>query len=425
MYDLLLTNARVFFPLGYSRPLMDIAIFNGKIVEVGCALNAVEAIKTLDVRGNVVMPGFVDVHLHGDTAYTAADGSAHAQIQAYKSEYATLRRRYKDKGRDEIAEDMYQRTVRLLSNCAAKGTTAAKLQISFDSPWSRSAMDAYRAAKAEVRHYMDVRCTVPYMPSMDAEWRKLAMQGQIDFIGGHPCLMRQGGEIGYAEDVEAQAERLIQLSREYGLPLDLHMDESPQDPLRGIRYIANRALEKKDFRLYGRVTLSHISALNVPGLSENEALDAVNRCAKANIHITELTSQNMVTMGAPYWRGVTRLHALFDAGANITLATGNIRDELHPFGNGDLLEEALTTAQAHKLGTRMELCRLLELITFNSAKAMLLTDYGALPGCNADLVVLEGISPEEVLRSRAKRLYVIKNGKFVAQNGELLPPEMR
>ncbi len=45
--------------------------------------------------------------------------------------------------------------------------------------------------------------------------------------------------------------------------------------------------------------------------------------------------------------------------------------------------------------------------------------YGIQPGKKADLVILDATSPEEAIVTQAKRLYVIKNGRIVVENGIL------
>lgn len=58
--------------------------------------------------------------------------------------------------------------------------------------------------------------------------------------------------------------------------------------------------------------------------------------------------------------------------------------------------------------------------TFNAARNALLEDYGTSLGCKADLVVLDSSSPSSAIVEQAKKLCVIKGGKIVARNGELV-----
>lgn len=61
--DILIKNGRVIDGTGNSWFNADIAITNGKIIYIGKSKNIIAA-KTLDAKGLIVAPGFIDVHTH-------------------------------------------------------------------------------------------------------------------------------------------------------------------------------------------------------------------------------------------------------------------------------------------------------------------------------------------------------------------------
>src|SRR5690348_15319721 len=63
-YDLLVTGGEVIDPGAGLRGVMDVGVAGGKIVEVGAALPAAEARRTLSAKGRLVTPGLVDIHAH-------------------------------------------------------------------------------------------------------------------------------------------------------------------------------------------------------------------------------------------------------------------------------------------------------------------------------------------------------------------------
>lgn len=63
-YDLLLRGGRVIDAKNRIDGVMDVAIKDGKIARVAPGLSAGDAIKTIDVRGMVVAPGLIDLHVH-------------------------------------------------------------------------------------------------------------------------------------------------------------------------------------------------------------------------------------------------------------------------------------------------------------------------------------------------------------------------
>jgi N-acyl-D-amino-acid deacylase len=68
-YDLLIRNARVIDGSGKPAFKADIAIKDGKIARLG-RINASEARQTVDAKGQIVAPGFIDVHTHVESIYS-------------------------------------------------------------------------------------------------------------------------------------------------------------------------------------------------------------------------------------------------------------------------------------------------------------------------------------------------------------------
>lgn len=63
-YDLLLQGGRVIDPANGADAPRDVAIAAGKIARVASGIPASEAQKVIDVRGLIVTPGLVDIHVH-------------------------------------------------------------------------------------------------------------------------------------------------------------------------------------------------------------------------------------------------------------------------------------------------------------------------------------------------------------------------
>ncbi len=65
MLDLLIRNGKVVDGTGAAARKADVAVKDGRIVEVG-GLAEAEASRVLDAAGRVVAPGFIDIHSHND-----------------------------------------------------------------------------------------------------------------------------------------------------------------------------------------------------------------------------------------------------------------------------------------------------------------------------------------------------------------------
>src|SRR5580698_3730991 len=63
-YDLLLRGGHVIDAANHIDAVMDIAIKDGHIAQVAPNLKPADAIKTIDVKGMIVTPGLIDMHVH-------------------------------------------------------------------------------------------------------------------------------------------------------------------------------------------------------------------------------------------------------------------------------------------------------------------------------------------------------------------------
>ena len=72
---MIFTNARIIFP-DAIRGDVDVMVRDGKIVEIRAP--APHADKTIDLHGNFLAPGLIDVHVHGANGHDAMDANAKA-----------------------------------------------------------------------------------------------------------------------------------------------------------------------------------------------------------------------------------------------------------------------------------------------------------------------------------------------------------
>src|ERR1700692_4643975 len=62
--DLLLRGGRVIDPANDRDDIADVAIRNGRVIAVGADAQDIVAKRQIDVRGAIVTPGFIDMHVH-------------------------------------------------------------------------------------------------------------------------------------------------------------------------------------------------------------------------------------------------------------------------------------------------------------------------------------------------------------------------
>src|SRR6266446_5441769 len=70
MYDLVLTGGTVVDPAAALQGINDIAIHDGRIAQIAPAIPADDTRRIIDVAGNVVSPGLIDLHAHVFEGFT-------------------------------------------------------------------------------------------------------------------------------------------------------------------------------------------------------------------------------------------------------------------------------------------------------------------------------------------------------------------
>jgi len=117
----------------------------------------------------------------------------------------------------------------------------------------------------------------------------------------------------------------------------------------------------------------------------------------------------------PKRRGMTRVKELMEAGVNVAFGHDALLDPWYSFGSHDMIEVAHMGLHVGQMTGVEQMGRIFEAITYNGAKVLGLEGYGLEPGCKGDLVILQASTPQEALRLRPARLFVIRRGKVIAE----------
>ncbi len=416
-YDVVIANGTLFLSYG-EMGKRDIGVKDGRIVAVEDRLEKSDADIVINASDKVVVPGFVDSHIHMDKAFSAdADGCC-GLLDACNHSKQEFTAYYQGWSSEDIISDMMENIEKVVQQCIVNGTSAVRINVAVNPVVRTAGLQAVNRIREKYKEKIDILVTADCPTGMEKEWEDALRHGWIDFIGGYPNLKEDARthRICYDDRKLRNAEYIFALSEKYKLPVDLHCDESDEPDFTLFRYICEQTWRRQ---MEGEVTVSHITALGARGAEEEAVADAIAWCAKAGVHVTTLTGQNLFLMPEDR-RGTTRVKQLRDAGVRVAIASDNVRDAFCPFGNYDLMEEALLTAQVHKLGTDRELLDIMNMITYFPAASCKLEAYGLLPGCAANLVILDADYVPEALRSQAKKSYVMHLGKIVAKNGKIV-----
>ena len=405
MYDFIVKNSNLYLGDGKLLTDIDVAVKDGYIVKTAKDIQTEEGAVVYQAEGRLLTPGFMDTHMHIDKAFTMQNDATVSLIGACAnserfSDY------YYGWTEEQIYDEIMEHAGRVAEMCIVHGTSLLRSNVLFTPSWNTIALQAMTDLKKKYAAYLDIQTCVSFPEEYRKELLAAAAKGEIDCIGGYPHL---------APDYKAVTEDCFRLAEEFGLPADLHCDEADVTNIDCFRYITECTGK---YHMEGRVTCGHVTALNATGISESAAEDAIKRAAEAGLNVTSLTSCNMYLMNMTR-RGPSRVRQLTEAGVNVSVASDNVRDTFRPFGNCDLLEEALLTAQVHKLAGTEWLRKTMDLVTYHPAATALAENYGLSEGCRADFSLLDAPTPEEAILSRAKCRLVFKNGRPAAKDGKL------
>jgi cytosine/creatinine deaminase len=197
-FDLIFRNART----RASAIPLDIGIAGGRIAAIAPQL-ACEAAE-IDVGGRLVLPGFVDTHIHLDKARLLGRcGHDHASVSEAVAAVAAMKREF-------TVDDIYARGAKVIERAVVHGTTRMRTHVEIDPRIGLRGFEAIKALKHDYAWAIDLSpCVFP-------------QEGLTKDPGAEELLvaaLRDGGEaIGgcpYMDtDPNAHLERIFDLAQQ-------------------------------------------------------------------------------------------------------------------------------------------------------------------------------------------------------------------
>jgi cytosine deaminase len=412
MIDLILRNAI----LQDSTEHIDIAIDAGVLIASGPGLNY-QSSQELDLKGRLLIPGFIDPHVHLDIAlmnpWSQPGRQEEFHLLSDLNDAIELRRK------SFSPQDIERRAGAALELASRHGVTHLRAQCHLDTEIGLNHIKALQHVKEAYAGRVSVQIVA--FPQQGF-WRNpgtLDLYREAFRIGAD--VMGCASNLDYDEsgyvDFKKHIDTAFNLAMEIDVDLDIHADLGIPRSITleelEIVHIARKTIETG---YQGRVTAGHVCALD-SALPE-VAQQVIQLILEAGISV--VSQPDLYRLGREDThntrRGLTRVKELLTAGVNVTFASNNVRDALRPMGNLDPLEEALILSYGAHMDTIEEFNTLLKMCTYHGAKALGVQNYGLEPGCNADLVVLDACSPSAAIVGQVEKNYVFKAGQLMASS---------
>jgi len=386
MVDQLFINAA-----GPDGQPLELAVADGRFAAIGKQLPRTDGAALVDLGGQLVLPGFVDGHIHLDKSFVGDRWHPHRPAQTLRERLAI------EKQELALAPAIAERADALVAQAAAFGTVAMRSHVDVDATTGLDNLRAVSAVRERWRGIVDIELVAfPQAGVMScpgsAQVLDAAMREGAQVIGGIDPDTLDG-------DSEGQLDVVFGIAERHGVKVDIHLHEPGLGGIGQLRRIAERtrALDMK-----GRVAVSHAYSLGEVDEAQVDRIAAV--LADAGVAIMT---------NAPGDRPFPPVRRLRAAGVEVFLGNDNIRDAWWPYGNGDMLQRAMLLGYRSGFYTDEELCMALKMATGAGARVIGLQGYGLAVGNEATFLVLDAPNAAAAVAGVPCRRRIVRRGRFV------------
>jgi cytosine deaminase len=407
--DHVFRNARI---AGRPGEPCDISWRNGRIAAIES--NLVCDAPSTDVGGRLVVPGFIETHIHLDKSCILG----RCQCEKGTLDEAIVAVAAAKRGFTQ--EDVYERASRTLEKAIKQGTTRMRTHVEVDPRIGLTSVHALLKLKKDYAFAIDLQlCAFPQEGLLDdpgcEDVMVAALEAGVDVVGGAPYMDK---------DSHGQIARIFALAQRFNVDIDFHLDFGLDTAHLDVLEVCRLADETG---WGGRIAVGHVTKFSALPKADLDSLS--KRLAASGVAVTTLPSTDLFLIGREYEanvpRGVTPVHRMVEHGVNCSISTNNVLNPFTPFGDCSLVRMANLYANITQVSrpADMELC--LEMVTARSARLLNLSDYGIAVGNPADFVVLDCTDAQSAIAELAQPLMVFKRGQMTVSRPAptLLRPE--
>ncbi len=381
--------------------IKDIGVTGGRIVSITETGAPTSASELIDLEGILVVPGFVEGHIHLDTSFY---GDAWIPHKPCTNGFDVHERVAFQAQNMAQAAPMDERARNQLDLCIANGSAYMRSHVMVDGSVGLKSLETVLAVREEYRGLIDIQLVAfPQSGILKSpgtpELLDQAIAMGADLVGGLDPA-------SFDRDVEKHLDVVFGVAEKHGVDVDIHLHDGGTLGLFTIEQICARA---RSLSMGGHVTISH--AYGLGDLSFEAAKRAAALIAESGVSIMT---------NAPGAHSFPPVALLRTAGVTVFSGSDNIRDSWWPYGDGDMLGRAMMIGYRSGFYTDDELKVAFDVVTESGAKALRLEGYGLQIGAKADFVTLKAEHVPEAVVAVPKGRAVYKAGKLVAKDGAVL-----
>ncbi len=395
MTKTIFTNAKL-----ADGTLHDIHVENGRITGIQPATEASASGIVVDIAGDLLVPGFVEGHIHLDTSFYGGKWVPHRPCTNGFDVHERVAFQAENMAK---AEPMAERAIKQLELCVSHGTLQMRSHVMVDGSVGLKSLETILAVREQYRDVIDIQLVAfpqsgilksPGTPELLDE----AIGLGADLIGGLDPA-------SFDRDVSAHLDVVFGIAEKRGVDADIHLHEGGTMGAFTIEEICART---EALGMQGHVSISH--AYGLGDLPVDAARKIAARIARSGISIMT---------NAPGHHSFPPVALLRSEGVNVFSGSDNIRDSWWPYGDGDMLRRAEIIGYRSGFFTDAELQAAFDIVTTAGAKALRLNGYGIEVGAKADFVAIAAEHVAEAVVGFPGNRKVFKQGRLVADQGQV------
>lgn len=401
-------NAKIYRNEAATEMIVD----NGKITHIG--INLPKCDEEIDINGKLVLPPYVDPHLHLDYVYTlselgqegAGSGTLFEAIELWPQFKKTL-----------TVESVKRLAMKGIRDEVSQGVQHIRTHIDVTDP-KFTALKAMLEMKEELKETVDIQIVAfpqegMYMYKGGRDLVEEALKMGADVVGGIPHY-EPAREFG-----EKSVHDTVKLALKHDKLIDVHCDET-DDPHSRFLELLNALVFMEDYG--SKTTASHTCSFG--SADDSYAYRMMDIFKKSNINFISCPTENVYLQGRqdtyPKRRGLTRVKEFIESGINVAFAQDSINDPWYPMGNGNMMNILDNGIHLAQIMSKKEVETNFDLITYNGARCLNIQDtYGLEVGKAANFIVLNETSVYDAIRRRVDVLASVRNGNFLFRKREM------
>lgn len=387
--------------------LKDIRTEDGRFAKIGENLAAKDGEEVIDLGGKLVLPPFIESHVHLDTCLTAGEPKWNMSGTLFEGiETWALRKESLTK------KDVKERVNRAVRMQAANGIQFVRTHVDITDP-KLTAMEAMLELREELKDFVEIQIVAFPQEGILSypNGRQLmidAVNMGADAVGAIPHFefTREYSveSLNFAMNLAAEKEKLV----------DVHCDEIDDEASRGLETVAARALE---LELFDKVTASHTTAMHSYNNAYVMRLMRLLKMSRINFVSNPLVNTHLQGRVDTYpkRRGVTRVKELTAEGINVSFGHDDIFDPWYPLGCGSMRDVVFMGLHVCQMMGYEDIMNSYKFVTENAARTLHLGEkYGIAEGRPASFVVMDAENYYDALNRNAVVLASYKNGRKIA-----------